>query len=275
MTTEAQEDAVRTGGDAPASDLKFVAYYAAESRTPETHERFERVRDRALELLADAGRRGPYDVVDIGCGAGTQAMLWAAAGHRVRALDLNRQLIAIGRERAARARIPLAFEVGSATALPYGEASVDVVLMPELLEHVPEWERCLEEAVRVLRPGGLLYLSTTNRLCPVQQEFELPGYSWYPAFVKRWCERKALTTHPHWVEHARYPAVNWFSYYGLARWLRARGFRTLDRFDLIARRPLGAPARMAIRALRALPPVRLLAHVASPGTTVWAFRGPQ
>lgn len=272
MTTEAYEEGVRAEAFDHSSDPNFIAYYAAYSQLPEAQERFLRVRDRALELLAANGREGPHDVVDIGCGAGTQAMLWAGPGHRVRALDVNQHLISIARERAARANLTVQFDVGTATALPYADASADVVVMPELLEHVVEWERCLLEAVRVLRVGGLLYLSTTNWLCPVQREFQLPAYAWYPGFVKRWCERKAVTTHPHWVEHARYPAVNWFSYFGLSRWLRARGFRTLDRFDLIARRPLAAPVRLAIAALRAAPPLRVLAHVVSSGTTVWAFR---
>jgi 2-polyprenyl-3-methyl-5-hydroxy-6-metoxy-1,4-benzoquinol methylase len=54
---------------------------------------------------------------------------------------------------------------------------MDVCLLPELLEHVADWQSCLNEAARVLRPGGLLYLSTTNVLCPRQQEFNLPLYS--------------------------------------------------------------------------------------------------
>lgn len=263
MTTDAYDH---------GSDQNFVAYYAAESRSDATLDRFTRVCDRALELLAERGRCGPHDVIDIGCGAGTQAMLWAERGHRVRALDVSAPLVSIGRARASEAGLPILFDVGTATALPYDDASADVVLLPELLEHVPEWEPCLEEAARVVRPGGLLYLSTTNWLCPVQQEFELPAYSWYPSALKRWCERKAVTTHPHWVEHARYPAVNWFTFFSLSRWLRARGFDAFDRFDLMAKRSLPAPKRVAVGAVRAARPLRVLAHMVIPGTIVWALR---
>jgi len=254
------------------SDPNFVAYYARESQSAQTRERFTRIRDRALELMASLERAGSFDVIDIGCGAGTQAVLWAERGHRVAALDVNEPLIEIARQRAAESGLSIRFDVGTATRLPYPAGSADVVLLPELLEHVVDWEGCLNEAVRVLRPRGLLYLSTSNWLCPHQQEFQLPAYSWYPGPMKRWCEKKAVTTHPEWANHARYPAVNWFSYFGLSRWLRARGFRTMDRFDMLATQPMGGFARAVVAAIRSVPPLRVLGHVATEGTTVWALR---
>src|SRR3954447_14171012 len=116
--------------------------------------------------------------------------------------------------------------------------------MPELLEHVVEWEKCVAEALRVLRPGGVFYASTTNYLCPVQSEFNLPLYSWYPGRLKRRFERLSVTTRPALANYARYPAVNWFSYYGLARYLRQRGMSCLDRFDLIDRQGTGGARRL-------------------------------
>lgn len=257
------------------SDPNFVAYYAQESQTPATIGRFTRIRDRALALLAERGAGKPcYDVVDIGCGAGTQALLWAELGHRVRGLDVNEPLIAVAQRRAGERRLPVQFDLGTATALPYQDRCADVVLLPELLEHVADWQRCLDEAARLVRPGGLLYLSTTNWLCPLQQEFELPLYSWYPPPLKRRYQRLAVTTRPELVNYAKYPAVHWFSYYRLARYLRARGFETLDRFDMLARQPLPPAKRALVSALRALPPLRLAAQVCTGGTIVWALRRP-
>ncbi len=225
--------------------------------------------------MATLGRDGTFDVIDIGCGAGAQALLWAERGHRVCALDVNESLIAIARQRADEANLSIRFDIGTATSLPYGAESADAVLLPELLEHVVDWEGCLSEAVRVIRPRGLLYLSTTNWLCPHQQEFQLPAYAWYPGPLKRWLEQKAVTTHPQWVNHARYPAVNWFSYFQLSRWLRARGFRTMDRFDMLAKQSLGPLASALVASVRLLPPIRVLGHMATEGTTVWAIREAQ
>ena len=185
--------------------------------------------------LARQDRRltAPFATLDIGCGAGAQCILWASHGDHVRGIDVNASLIEVARNRAAAAHLDIRFDVGSATALPYENASADVCLMPELLEHVVEWQHCVDESIRILRPGGILFLSTTNRLCPIQQEFNLPFYSWYPRPLQRHFERLAATTRPDLANYARYPAVHWFTYYGLARFLRQRGMACLDRFDMV------------------------------------------
>lgn len=56
--------------------------------------------------------------------------------------------------------------VGDAQALGFADASFDVVLCTEMLEHVPEPQRAIDEMRRVLRPGGLLLL-TTRFLFPI------------------------------------------------------------------------------------------------------------
>ena len=262
-----------TDNQHPEHGERFIDYYERASRSERTIVRFSRIRDCALQLLQDEGTGAKrLDIADIGCGAGTQAMLWAERGHRVEALDASESLIAIGRKRATERNLDVRFSVGWAQSLPFENEQFDVVLMPELLEHVSDWESCLLEAVRVLRPGGVLYVSTTNILCPVQQEFNLPLYSWYPPGIKRWCESKSLSTRPQWANHTRYPAVNWFSYFELRRWFEAHGVKTMDRFDVLSRQQLGNPARLLVKAIRRFEPVRFLAQTATEGTTVWGFK---
>jgi 2-polyprenyl-6-hydroxyphenyl methylase/3-demethylubiquinone-9 3-methyltransferase len=257
------------------SDPNFVAYYERASLSEETRARFERVRDKVLALCARNGPRATcLRVADIGCGAGAQAALWAEAGHEVCGLDVNEALVAIAARRTAAAGLSIRLDVGTATALPYDDASMDVCLLPELLEHVEDWESCVREAARVLKPRGVLYLSTTNVLCPVQQEFDLPLYSWYPRPLKRRYQRLAVTTRPDLVNHARYPAVHWFSFYGLRDHLSRLGFECLDRFDMIDASGHGVLAGLALNAIKRVDLLRRLGHVLTPYTVVFAVKIP-
>lgn len=257
-----------------SSDPRFVEYYARESGSAETAARFRTLRDKVLRLWeATSGRpANALDVADIGCGAGASSSLWAELGHRFHGLDVNAKLIGIARERAAAAEIDAQFEVGTATALPWPDASMDICMLPELLEHVEDWRGVLEEAARVLRPGGVVYLSTTNVLCPIQQEFTLPGYSWYPPALKRRYVRLAKTTRPKIANFATYPAVHWFSYFGLARFLAERGLQCRDRFDMMQADALSPVARAALGLVRVLPPARLMAHVLTPYLAIFAIK---
>lgn len=247
----------------------FYRYYEAQSAGAESLQRFAAIY-ATLERILKWKR--PLDVADIGCGAGTQARLWAARGHRVAGADINEPLVRLGRQRAQDEGLDIRFEVGSATALPFADASMDVCIAPELLEHVEDWQGCISEFVRILRPGGALYLSTSNRLCPKQQEFTLPLYSWYPAPLKRYCVRLARTTRPQIAGYATYPAVHWFTYYQLRAHLRSYGMRSYDRFDMLDVAAQGAAGRAAVAAVRALPPLRLCAHMMTPYLSLLAVR---
>jgi len=251
----------------------FYDYYANESLSAATRQRFGRVKDMMIRVARDSSRAQRLNVADIGCGAGTQSVMWAADGHAVHGLDVNEPLIRLAQERARDAGLDVSFEVGSATSLPWNDATMDVCLLPELLEHVADWRSCVREAARVLAPGGLLYLSTTNVLCPKQQEFNLPLYSWYPSPLKRHCERLAITTRPAIANYAKYPAVNWFSFYGLRRFLRPLGFRCLDRFDVMDAAAKNPVQRVVLQGLRGSRLLRFLGHVATPSTVVVAVKG--
>lgn len=260
-------------GSALNADPRFVEYYELESASEETRARAKRLK-ASIEVLLKRSSPWPrqLSVADIGCGAGAHASVWAEDGHTACGLDVSQPLIQIARERAAAAGLPIRFDVGSATALPYGDASFDVCVLPQMLEHIADWQSCLREAIRVLRVGGVLYVSTTNRLCPMQGEFDLPLYSWYPGFLKRYYERVSVTTRPELVQYSSFPAVNWFTYYGLRDFLDQYGMRSYDRFDLVSVQSTVPWKRRVAAAIALVPPLKFAAQFAVSTCLVYAVK---
>ncbi|MGQ0384078.1 MAG: class I SAM-dependent methyltransferase [Gammaproteobacteria bacterium] len=259
--------------DPTDNDPRFVQYFEQASGTEQARERALGIMQAVIRTRRDLGQRvEALAVADIGCNAGTQSRCWLESGHSISGLDISAELVRIAGERNADFAGRAQFAVGTATELPWDSESFDVCLLPELLEHVEDWESCLREAIRVLRRGGTIFLSTTNVLCPVQQEFALPGYSWYPAWLKRRIVRRSLTTHRHWVNYAAFPAFHWFSPYQLKAYLRGIAVESRDRFDAVDLARLGFVGRSLIRVIRAFPPLRLAAHCATPGTTLIGTR---
>lgn len=120
--------------------------------------------DTVAQLRSYADVAGvPLDgatVVDVGGGAGYLADALRSVGAGVVCVDVD------AGEMAGRGSLPAGGVLGSALDLPLLDASVDICLSSNVLEHVPDPERMADEMVRVTRPGGLVYLSYTNWLSP-------------------------------------------------------------------------------------------------------------
>jgi SAM-dependent methyltransferase len=101
------------------------------------------------------------DVLDVATGEGYGAAMLAQQARSVCACDVAAD--AIARAEASFRRPNLRFVVGAACGLPMPDASVDVVTCFEALEHFAEQETFVDEVRRVLRPGGLLLVSTPDR----------------------------------------------------------------------------------------------------------------
>lgn len=255
------------------SHKEFYDYYRQQSESAETRNRFLGIRNIALMLIRrKMGMAVDLDIADIGCGAGTQSLLWAEMGYRVHGVDINAPLVALAKERARAANFDIDYRVGLASALPWPDKSMDVCLVPELLEHVVSWRECLDEFARILLPGGILIVTTNNTLCPVQHEFNLPLYSWYPSRLKRYCEKLAVTTKPSLANYAKYPAVNWFTYYSLSREIEKRGFHALDRFDVMNQEKMTISRRVAVNMIQIASVFRFFANVVTPYTLILAVK---
>jgi SAM-dependent methyltransferase len=113
-------------------------------------------------MLAAVLRDGPGQacVLDVGCGDGaaTAEAVRVSPGHRVIGLDWSPESL----DRAARHGLTLVRATVEPPGLPVRSGVADVVIMSELIEHLVDTDSALDEAWRVLKPGGTLLLSTPN-----------------------------------------------------------------------------------------------------------------
>jgi len=114
----------------------------------------------AARLVRFAGIATGEAVLDVGCGTGVVAVTAARTGARVRGLDLTPELLVRARENAAIAEVDVDFVEGDAEALPYPDASFDVVVSQFGHMFAPRPEVALAEMLRVLKPGGRVAFST-------------------------------------------------------------------------------------------------------------------
>ncbi len=194
--------------------------------------------DRQHLLLEATGALGPppYDVLDLGSGSGVSAVWAARRGWRVTAVDISSPNLDVLRAHLTKERLDIRIVVGDASRCEgVPDASFDIAYLKDLIEHVADYQGCLAAACRTLRPGGLLYVATTNVVCPLQLEYHGVGpYSWYPHWLKDRIRHYAMTRKPAIVRNTPYPALHWFSRRSLGRALRNAGFRrTWDLYDLV------------------------------------------
>jgi SAM-dependent methyltransferase len=131
-------------------------------------------------IVARAGIHPGEDVLDVGCGTGNAAIRAARAGGQVVGLDLTPELFEAGRRRAAEAGVDVDWVEGDAEALPFDDASFDVVVSVVGVMFAPRHQVAAAELVRVLRPGGRFVLcnwahgSTISRLFGVMARYLPP-----------------------------------------------------------------------------------------------------
>jgi SAM-dependent methyltransferase len=106
-------------------------------------------------MLERARLSGHERVLDVGCGAGHTALAFAAHAREVVAFDMTEEMLEqTARLAAQRGLANVAVRQGLAEALPFADASFDVVTSRFCAHHYSDPARATHEAARVLRPGG-------------------------------------------------------------------------------------------------------------------------
>ncbi len=151
--------------------------YETEWHIPEVVQ-FERWRDKS--------------VLEIGCGLGTDAIRFARAGANYTGVDLTERSIELVQRRFDFENLRGHLQTADAENLPFADETFDLVYSHGVLHHTPDTERAINEAHRVLKPGGtamvMLYHKNSynyrvNIMTLRRMGARLLAFDWGPAFV--------------------------------------------------------------------------------------------
>jgi ubiquinone/menaquinone biosynthesis C-methylase UbiE len=154
----------------------------AEAYDEEVTSEFGVYHERLLWPFLDrvARERPGGRALDLGCGTAVVTVALARRGLDVVGVDHSPEMLEIGRRKLAEAGLPATLETGDVRALRFGDGEFDCVTIQGLLHHLEELEPCLHEAMRVLRPGGFLYVSEPMRDATPAKRFSLAAWSRLP-----------------------------------------------------------------------------------------------
>jgi O-antigen biosynthesis protein len=145
----------------PESDERDSGFVPERAAPEEMSEHLMESEHRGRYLWAAEVAEG-LEVIDAGCGTGYGSEILAAAGARkVVGVDISTEAIEYARSASAHASNE--FHIGSLHELPFADASFDLAVCFEVIEHVEEQARAIAELRRVLKPGGVLAISSPNR----------------------------------------------------------------------------------------------------------------
>lgn len=210
-----------------------------------------------LGLAQQNGERGR--VLDLGCAQGNVALLLAEAGREAWAVDLRPEFLDYAGRKYERGKFVRC--AANAESLPLASESFELVVWGEMIEHVAYPEKVLREIRRVLRPGGVLLLSTPNgrrlrtglptfgqvadRAALVQKQFQPDSDGHLFLFARRELEELLAASGFRVREHAYY-GTPWltgrlgFRYW--MSWMRPQWRKAMDAFTL---RMAAIPPRVA------------------------------
>jgi ubiquinone/menaquinone biosynthesis C-methylase UbiE len=139
--------------------LRHYDSHPFDAITPEDEYEPRTIQPKPFIEFCERYLRRHMTVVEIGCGPGRGTMYLTALGADVTAVDISAASLARARKRARNA----GFVRATAMALPFCSECFDSVVADGVIHHTPDARDAFAECVRVLRPGGYIYLGIYNR----------------------------------------------------------------------------------------------------------------
>jgi SAM-dependent methyltransferase len=191
----------------------------------------ERQQGERLRLIARYGGALPNRrILDLGSGMGGTSVALELAGAAPLAFEYNRAYCDIIRLRAGRYRLDLPVINGAGERLPFADASFDLAIAWDVVEHVQDPELLLAELSRVLRPHGRALLTVINRYAFRDPHYHMPLLNWLPrAVAEALIERRGRSKRDSsFSDRQRLSEMHYYTMGSFRRLAARHGFRVGD-----------------------------------------------
>lgn len=197
--------------------------------------------------------------LEIGTGLGWFPILCQKNGISCKGLEISRQLVEYAKNFGGKYGIEPDIELGNIEESDIGRSEYDVIIANSIFEHVECWQKGLEKIFDALKPGGLLFFSSTNKFSFTSGEYNFPLYGWLP---DKWRYRLRIARQGQDIIKLGID-FHQFTYFQLRRFFKNLGFSIiLDRIDIPDPEALNEAKIWKKLVLRILKGVKPLKHVA-------------
>jgi len=221
-----------------------------------SQERYQQ--ERIAQITHYAGTFVGKQLLDLGAGMGGFAVAAALGGAQVNVSEYNLPYCNIIQLRAERYGLDVPVINGAGEHLPYRDATFDMVVCWDVIEHVQSPQAMLQEVHRVLKPGGMLFLTAINRRAWVDPHFHIRGLNWLPRPIAEWfiTQRGRSKDTSRFTDMQRLSEMHYYDYPEFCQLARVHGFSTTDMNQdalqagaFISKKPTRAKIRAFLRVI--------------------------
>ena len=202
---------------------------------------------------------GPDDrILEIGSGTGWFQIMCGLMGVPGRGLEISPDLVEHSRQMGRALGLELDVDTGNIEESDLGVEEYDAVVAISVFEHVQLWRQGFIKIYRALKPGGIFYMTSPNKFCPINGEYYFPFYGALPDRA-RWGLRR--------VSQGK-DIMNWgidfnqFTPHRLRAFFKWQGYcRVLDLVDVVDPESMNRPnpLKMAgMKLFKSIPPLKHL-----------------
>lgn len=183
--------------------------------------------ENLLDYVPDLGQ---LKILDLGSGRGDFLIECAKRGAKALGAEKNEDYIEISCEKARENGVNIEIIKAEAENLPFENNSFDFINASELIEHVENPQKVLEEIYRVLIRGGKCYISVPNRFGFKDPHFKLYSINYLPRFLAEFylSLRRAHKDYKFFKDRQKLSEMRYFTFAGFLKLAGNAGFKTID-----------------------------------------------